>query len=83
LQKCTDSAGDFVNEALEVIVHSRPFERVNVEFSITVDARFEEFVVDAAAKTMFVRKIAELFGDADARHISVKSIDAGSVIVTW
>ncbi|CAG0922043.1 unnamed protein product [Notodromas monacha] len=81
--KCTDSQGGFVNDVVEVVVHSRPYERVNVEFSVTIDARFEEFSVDTVAKTILVRKIAELFGDSDTKHISVKSIDAGSVIVTW
>ncbi|CAG0882637.1 unnamed protein product [Darwinula stevensoni] len=81
---CTDQDGLSVNDALVVLVADRPLlQRFNVEFRIHISTDFNAFMRDTRAKTRAVEKIANLFGDMDTSNIVVKSIEEGSVVLTW
>lgn len=83
---CTDSSGAFTSDGLEVLVKERstkPEHEPLVEFTLTIDVDFDAFIGSAHRKARFVKAIAELFRDPDARYINVQSILSGSTTITW
>lgn len=83
---CTDSSGSSTSDGLEVLVKERskkPEHQPLVEFTLTIDVDFDAFIGSAHRKVRFVKAIAELFKDPDARYIDIQSIVPGSTSVTW
>ena len=54
-----------------------------MEFSLKIDSDFESLTTSAHRKARLVDALANLFGDADARHIVIRSFKPGSVNVVW
>ncbi|XP_032681141.1 dystroglycan isoform X2 [Odontomachus brunneus] len=87
----TDSEGANVSDSLDIHVQQHKLSRsVNHEFSIylRIDKR-NEFPTDVDWKFKVIRSLAELYGDNDTRHITVRSIDLSTpeyeqqAIFTW
>ncbi|XP_034177078.1 uncharacterized protein LOC117602768 isoform X2 [Osmia lignaria lignaria] len=83
----TDSEGSNVTDQLDVHVQQHKLSRsVNHEFSIylRIDKR-SEFPTEVDWELKVIRRLAELYGDSDTRHITVRSIDVDhdQAIFTW
>ena len=79
-----DSKGKIARDAFEVVVVRRPHEqKINHEFSITLDTDYKKFLVDVEKRIDIANKIAKLYGDKDTSKISVTRIEEGSVIYAW
>ncbi|XP_012153966.2 uncharacterized protein LOC100881230 isoform X1 [Megachile rotundata] len=82
-----DSDGQNVTDQLDIHVQQHKLSRsVNHEFSIYL--RIEdrsEFPTEVDWQLKVIRGIAELYGDSDSRHITVRSIDIDhdQAIFTW
>ncbi|RLU24041.1 hypothetical protein DMN91_004250 [Ooceraea biroi] len=73
----TDSEGANVSDSLDIHVQQHKLSRsVNHEFSIylRIDKR-NEFPTDVDWELKVIRNLAELYGDSDTQHITVRSID--------
>lgn len=82
--ECVDDGGEKVNDALFVNVLPRSSKKVPpVEFAMTIDSDYQQFMSDSHQKARLIDRIREVFGDADVRHIVVESFRKGSVVVTW
>ena len=82
--RCTDRGGLSTFDGLVVVVKERPKnEEPVVEFSLKIDSDFESLTTSAHRKARLVDALANLFGDADARHIVIRSFKPGSVNVVW
>ncbi|XP_046492349.1 dystroglycan 1 isoform X3 [Neodiprion pinetum] len=80
----TDSAGASLTDALIVVVNpsnTSPPQHI-VEFSMTLEIPYKNFVHSAAQKRKFMEKLGELFHDKDASAISIDNITE-STVVTW
>ncbi|KAG7203038.1 hypothetical protein KM043_010163 [Ampulex compressa] len=85
-----DSEGLTVTDRLDIHVQQHKLSRsVNHEFSIylKIDKR-NEFPTDVDWELKVIRSLAQLYGDSDPRHITVRSIDIHTldhdqVIFTW
>ncbi|XP_046746458.1 dystroglycan 1-like isoform X4 [Diprion similis] len=80
----TDSAGASITDALIVVVNpsnTSPPQHI-VEFSMTLEIPYKNFVHSAAQKRKFMEKLGELFHDKDASAISIDNITE-STVVTW
>ncbi|XP_053985711.1 dystroglycan 1-like isoform X2 [Hylaeus volcanicus] len=82
-----DSEGLNVTDRLDIHVQQHKLSRsVNHEFSIylRIDKR-TEFPTDVDWELRVIRSIAEVYGDTDTRHITVRSVDIehGQAIFTW
>ncbi|XP_026675143.1 dystroglycan isoform X2 [Ceratina calcarata] len=83
----TDSEGLNATDQLDIHVQQHKLSRsVNHEFSIylKIDKR-SEFPTDIDWELKVIRSIAKLYGDSDARHITVRSVDVDrdQAIFTW
>lgn len=83
----SDSEGLNVSDRLDIHVQQHKLSRsVNHEFSIyiRIDKR-NEFPTDVDWELKVIRSIAELYGDSDTRHITVRSVDVqrDQAIFTW
>ncbi|XP_054010632.1 dystroglycan 1-like isoform X1 [Hylaeus anthracinus] len=82
-----DSEGLNVTDRLDIHVQQHKLSRsVNHEFSIylRIDKR-TEFPTDVDWELRVIRSIAEVYGDTDTKHITVRSVDIehGQAIFTW
>ncbi|OAD62671.1 Dystroglycan [Eufriesea mexicana] len=82
-----DSEGLNVTDRLDIHVQQHKLSRsVNHEFSIylKIDKR-SEFPTDVDWELKVIRSLAELYGDSDTRHITVRSIDIDrdQALFTW
>ena len=84
-----DSEGMNVTDRLDIHVQQHKLSRsVNHEFSIDlrIDKR-SEFPTDVDWELKVIRGLAELYGDSDTRHITVRSVDIDrerdQAIFTW
>ena len=79
-----DSKGKIARDAFEVVVVRRPHEqKINHEFSITLDTDYNKFLIDVEKRIDIANKIAKLYGDKDTSKITVTRIEEGSVIYAW
>ncbi|XP_077278186.1 uncharacterized protein LOC143906183 isoform X2 [Temnothorax americanus] len=84
-----DSEGANVSDDLDIHVQQHKLSRsVNHEFNIylRIDKR-NEFPTDVDWELKVIRSLAELYGDSDTQHITVRSIDINTdreqAIFTW
>ncbi|KZC06723.1 PREDICTED: dystroglycan-like [Dufourea novaeangliae] len=83
----SDSEGLNVTDRLDIHVQQHKLSRsVNHEFSIylRIDKR-TEFPTDLDWELKVIRSLAEVYGDSDTRHITVRSVDIvrEQAIFTW
>lgn len=78
-----DSDGHTVNEAFIIVVHPRVPRKSSVEFSLHIEADYNEFSRNITQKTLIAWKLCRLYGDPDPRYITVNSITKGSVVYSW
>lgn len=82
----TDSQGATASDALVVVVQERskrPEDSPLVEFSLKISTDYDSVSSSAQRKVRLVEVIARLFGDEDTRNVLVRSIEAGSTLITW
>lgn len=79
-----DSGGEKVNDALFIRVMRGSTTKIPpVEFSITVDTDYQQFMSNAHQKARLIEQIAYAFGDSDTENVVVESLRQGSVEVKW
>ncbi|XP_033227907.1 dystroglycan isoform X2 [Belonocnema kinseyi] len=78
-----DKEGLSARDSLKVNVYHPPPVSYSVEFSMTLEIPYDEFVKSAKRKRLFIEKVCELFGDRDTSTVSLESITRGSTVVTW
>lgn len=79
-----DSKGRYVSDAFIFVVHDdeSPAPRP-VLFSITIDASYDDFMLNPYDKARFMERLGRAFGDKGAEYIKVKDLRKGSVKVDW
>lgn len=80
---CEDREGLRAHDGLVVVVHPAPRVQYSVEFSITINPRYETFIRDTQLKRKFVEKLRDLFEDSDTSNIVIGRIYRGSTVITW
>nr|XP_027220783.1 dystroglycan-like [Penaeus vannamei] len=82
--ECVDSGGEKVNDALFIRVKGGSTTKIPpVEFSMTVDTDYQQFMSNAHQKARLIEQIAYAFGDSDTENVVVESLRQGSVEVKW
>ncbi|KAB7507762.1 Dystroglycan [Armadillidium nasatum] len=82
--ECMDSKGRYVSDAFIFVVHDdeSPAPRP-VLFSITIDASYDDFMMNPYDKARFMERLGRAFGDKGAEYVKVKDLRKGSVKVDW
>jgi neurexin len=79
-----DRKGKIAKDVFQIVVQKRPFaEKINHEFSLTLDADYRKFRLDVDKRLDLARKLAGLYGDNDVSKITVTRIEEGSVVYSW
>lgn len=79
-----DKEGLSASDALVITVLKPPETKPpSVEFSLHINHDFHNFTSDLKNRVMVLDKLASVFNDLDARHITVRSIGQGSVVFNW
>ena len=84
LMAAIDRKGKIARDAFEIVVQRRPNEqRINHEFSITLDLDYHKFLMDVDKRIDVANKLAAMYGDPNADKITVTRIAEGSVVYAW
>jgi len=79
-----DSSHQIVKSPIAVtVLKSKIADKLSHEFSITLDLDFKKFIYDLDTQFAVINKIAQAFGDADSRKITITGIFEGSVEIRW
>ncbi len=79
-----DSKGKIARDAFEILVVRRPHEqKINHEFSVTLDADYKRFLLDVDKRIDIANRISKLYGDRDPSKMTVTRIAQGSVVYAW
>ena len=79
-----DSGGKMASQDFAVQVQRRKASApMSHEFEMTLNEDYDKFMVYHRNRIDVALKIAEFYGDADLRHITVTRIQPGSVVFAW